>query len=194
MNAREEILNAIRKNKPDAAPVPVIPVFQQPDNDLVKNFEETILKIGGAFKILNTANELRSYLDEIYPAKKIVVSNVNGYESTLLSSSVTHASQLEEVDLAVLTGDMAVAESASIWISDKAIPFRALPFICQHLVLVFAADDLVYNMHQAYQLINISESDYGVFIAGPSKTADIEQSLVIGAHGPRSMTAIMLAE
>jgi len=194
MNAREEILNAIRKNKPDAAPVPVIPVFQQPDNDLVKIFEETILKIGGAFKILNTANELRSYLDEIYPAKKIVVSNVNGYEGTLLSSSVTHASQLEEVDLAVLTGDMAVAESASIWISDKAIPFRALPFICQHLVLVFAADDLVYNMHQAYQLINISESDYGVFIAGPSKTADIEQSLVIGAHGPRSMTAIMLAE
>ena len=69
---------------------------------------------------------------------------------------------------------------------------RVLPFICQHLVIVIHQKDIVPAMHEAYELLSRKPYDYGCFIAGPSKTADIEQSLVIGAHGPRSMTVFVL--
>jgi L-lactate dehydrogenase complex protein LldG len=47
-------------------------------------------------------------------------------------------------------------------------------------------------MHEAYDKIGNVDYGFGVFIAGPSKTADIEQSLVLGAHGPKSMTVFFI--
>ena len=47
-------------------------------------------------------------------------------------------------------------------------------------------------MHHAYDRIAQAEYPFGLFLAGPSKTADIEQSLVLGAHGSRSMTVFLL--
>jgi L-lactate dehydrogenase complex protein LldG len=57
-------------------------------------------------------------------------------------------------------------------------------------VLVLDKNTIVANMQQAYAKLENAGS-YGVFIAGPSKTADIEQSLVIGAHGARSMMVLI---
>jgi L-lactate dehydrogenase complex protein LldG len=47
-------------------------------------------------------------------------------------------------------------------------------------------------MHQAYERIGNQEYGFGTFIAGPSKTADIEQSLVLGAHGARGLTVFLM--
>ena len=56
------------------------------------------------------------------------------------------------------------------------------------------SDSIVDNMHQAYERLQFDRPEFGAFIAGPSKTADIEQSLVIGAHGPRSLTVFCVAK
>jgi L-lactate dehydrogenase complex protein LldG len=192
MSAREDILKSVRRNKPEQSPLPLVPEFDKPAMDLVKIFEDNLLKIGGRFKQLTNPDMLKPFIEENYPGLRMIVSNVQGYEGTHKLSSITKAHDLENLDLAVLQGGTAVAENASIWLSGDTLPFRALPVICQHLVLVFNRGDLVYNMHEAYQKIEINRSTYGAFIAGPSKTADIEQSLVIGAHGPKSMIAVML--
>jgi L-lactate dehydrogenase complex protein LldG len=47
-------------------------------------------------------------------------------------------------------------------------------------------------MHQAYERLSFAGAGFGLFLSGPSKTADIEQSLVIGAHGPRSLTVFLV--
>jgi L-lactate dehydrogenase complex protein LldG len=92
----------------------------------------------------------------------------------------------------VAPGAFAVAESAAVWIAQDLVPHRAGLFIAQHLVLVVPADQIVHNMHEAYQRIDPREVQFGIFVSGPSKTADIEQSLVIGAHGPRSLTVVFV--
>ena len=69
---------------------------------------------------------------------------------------------------------------------------RTIYFIAQHLALVVPRSEVVSNMHQAYQRLRFDDNAFGCFVSGPSKTADIEQSLVIGAHGARSLTVFLV--
>ncbi|HEX4149284.1 MAG TPA: LUD domain-containing protein, partial [Pirellulales bacterium] len=77
-------------------------------------------------------------------------------------------------------------------VTGDGLKHRALYFIVQHLTIVLPADQLVDNMHQAYARLSFPGVGFGMFLSGPSKTADIEQSLVIGAHGPRSMNVFLV--
>ena len=104
------------------------------------------------------------------------------------------ADQLAAVDTAIIRGGVAVAENGSIWVTEENMVNRLLPFIAQQLILLIHEKDLVPTMHHAYEKINVSDTGFGAFIAGPSKTADIEQSLVIGAHGPCGMMAVVVRE
>ncbi len=102
------------------------------------------------------------------------------------------AEELAAVDTAYLQGTVAVAENGAIWLYESQMGNRLLPFICQHLVIVIERNNIVPTIHHAYQQIESAKEGFGVFLAGPSKTADIEQSLVIGAHGARSLIVYII--
>ena len=96
---------------------------------------------------------------------------------------------LAEVEVLEIDGEFGVAENGAIWLTEEALPHRVAPFICQHLVI--NVKKIVPHMHAAYEELGKVNSGFGLFLAGPSKTADIEQSLVIGAHGARSLTVVI---
>jgi len=98
---------------------------------------------------------------------------------------------LAEVEVLEIDGEFGVAENGAIWLKEEALPHRVAPFICQHLVI--HVQKIVPHMHAAYEELKKPSSSFGLFLAGPSKTADIEQSLVIGAHGARSLTVVIHA-
>jgi L-lactate dehydrogenase complex protein LldG len=144
-------------------------------------------------------------LGAAYADAKKIVSLVPGIGSANVDLNLIedpHA--LEDVDFAVLPGEFAVAENAAVWVTDAGIKHRVAYFLPQHLALVVPFDRLLHNMHQAYDWLAVNpradgkpqfdQAGFGAFISGPSKTADIEQSLVIGAHGARSLTVILLAD
>lgn len=111
---------------------------------------------------------------------------------TYIGAADTDPHLLEDVDLAIVPAHFAVAENGACWVTEDQMVHRVLPFIAQKLAIVINKNNIFYNMHQAYEAIDGIDTAFGVFIAGPSKTADIEQSLVLGAHGPKSMDFLLI--
>ena len=83
-----------------------------------------------------------------------------------------------------------VCENGAVWL-EQEMEERGIYFIAEALIILLDKTCLVNNMHEAYPLIDTGEYGFGVFVSGPSKTADIEQALVMGAHGPREVTVIL---
>lgn len=98
----------------------------------------------------------------------------------------------DDVDVLIAPAWFGVAENGAVWLDESVVPIRAGLWLAQHLVVLLPIGEIVDNMHQAYERLGqgLGASGFGCFIAGPSKTADIEQLLVIGAHGPRSLTIV----
>jgi L-lactate dehydrogenase complex protein LldG len=187
MGSRETILQTIKQNKPEAMPLLPLPSFSKLTDNPLQTFVDTLTSIGG-FAVVHDIERLKAFLLEQKQKDVIIINGIQGMEDCNMSSFKDHkAADLETVDTVVLKGRIAVAENGAIWLSDKDIVNRSLPFICEHLIIVIDEASIVETMHQAYEKITIDEEGYGVFIAGPSKTADIEQSLVVGAHGPLSL-------
>lgn len=74
---------------------------------------------------------------------------------------------------------------------DEQLPSKVLPFIAQQLAVIIKKEDIVPTMHAAYDVIADNKHGYAAFIGGLSKTSDIVQSLVLGAHGPKGMTVFI---
>lgn len=193
MSSREEILAAIKKNKPGFSPLPEMKDFAVEGTDLFTQFSEMLKKVGGEVIQVKNEEELNHQVNNLYNSHRVVCSTIPNLKIANLDiSTIKDPLDLENVDLAIIKGELAVAENAAIWVKGSTLGHLALPVITQHLVVVVNKSDMVQNMHLAYKKIEIEVPGYGVFIAGPSKTADIEQSLVIGAHGARSLRVFII--
>jgi len=189
MSSREKILNSIKANQPELVPMPDI---IWPNNDFnVETFMSTLRSIGGTILIGANTNSIKDGIEKEFGLDKYVVN----YSTSLNWDKPLDPHQpMENIEVAIIEGNVGVAENGAIWIDSETTGHRVVPFICQHLVIVIHENSIVPTMHHAYSRIDVTASGFGVFIAGPSKTADIEQSLVIGAHGARSLTVYILRD
>ena len=195
MSSRENILKNIKANKPSLLDLPEIDasIFVNAKEDQLSRFKKMIEAVGGNLLEVNSRDEFVSKLIELFPVSKNNYSHVleaSGFSSIDISE-IQKPQELEDLDVLVLEGEIGVAENGAIWIPDVYIPVRVLPFITKHLVLVLKDSKIVATQHHAFEQIEDLDFDYGIFISGPSKTADIEQSLVIGAQGALSLTVFL---
>jgi L-lactate dehydrogenase complex protein LldG len=158
-------------------------------------FCQVLAAIGGQSLVVSEAGNLDRALADLpsYRAAQHVWSLVPTVKSRGRDwSAVKDPHDLEILDYCVAPGAFGVAENGAVWVTQQAVPHRAALFIAQQLVLVLPAHAIVNNMRDAYARITPGQGPFGIFVAGPSKTADIEQSLVIGAHGARSLTVALV--
>ena len=193
MSARETILKAITANKPTLVDLPAIDLTEVIQySDLSQQYKTVLQSIGGGTVELQNINSLQEELKAKKANGEFVVNRIAALGDIDNSLDQLTATDLAPVDTAYLEGTIAVAENGAIWLHESQMGNRLLPFICQHLVIVIQQKNIVPTMHHAYQQIETAKEGFGVFLAGPSKTADIEQSLVIGAHGARSLIVYIL--
>lgn len=193
MKSRDSILKAIKNIEMEAIALPEMPAFNVWFKDTTIQFKEILKFIGANVRQVATMAEVGALIQQQYGDMKRVLTNESAFYS--FASSIDRNAlprSYENVDLSIMKASLGVAENGAIWITEDEIVCRVLPFICQHLVLIVPESGIVPLMADAYCKIADSAYAYGTFIAGPSKTADIEQSLVLGAHGARSLTVFIV--
>lgn len=196
-SSRDTILSKIRSALPQSSPLPDLAAVTnwQTFADPIEQFTAILKLVGGqAVRVRNLA-EADTHLrtQDHWSNGKIRCSVVAGVgDSTIDLNTIDDPHDLENVDFAVLQGHFAVAENAAIWVTDDTVRHRVLYFIPQHIAIVVPASRVVNNLHEAYAQMTVGQHAFAGFISGPSKTADIEQSLVIGAHGARSLIVYLV--
>ncbi len=165
--------------------------------DPSQQFSDLLASIKGLCLKVKTIEEVNQRLTElpVYQESKNICSLIpHCGQTTVDVNNITDPHDLKDIDFAILPGEFCVAENGATWITNDGGPLRTLYFLSQHVALVVPASEVVPHMHAAYQRLSFENPSFGTFMAGPSKTADIEQSLVIGAHGARSLTVFLVEE
>lgn len=186
------IINKIRGHGVPEVPLPELPFFDQ-GLDLVDTLKKS-LRLNGAQVTELKKSDLISKLNQKFSSAQNVFSVIPERPGNIQVTETSDPHLLDDVEIAVLNAEFGVAETGALWIDSSGMVMPVIPFIVQHLIVILDQKNLVENMHQAYAKMDIRKQSFGLFIAGPSKTADIEQSLVIGAHGSLSLTVFLITD
>lgn len=194
MSSKEAILANIKRNIGATT-------YDMPDTDnihgivyadKIAQFIAISKQVGGDARLLSPEDSIDDALRTLYPDAERTASNLPEVTiANVKADKLDTPHQLNGTDLAVIRGEIGVAENGCVWIPQN-VAHRALYFIAEYVVIVLDRKNIVNNMHEAYDRIIPSENGFGVFISGPSKTADIEQALVVGAHGARGLTVLLV--
>lgn len=202
MSSREDILQSIRSNtqmryeKPDYTSLEVEAVTY---SNLVEHFSEMGDMVGGKAFLLGDL-KIDDVVTRRYSPRRVASTmtevEVGGVMQklncvTFNPDEVASTAELDGTDVAIVKGCIGVCENGAVWIQQD-LEQRAIYFMAEALVILLDHRDLVNNMHEAYKRIDTGEYGYGVFISGPSKTADIEQALVLGAHGACDVMVLII--
>jgi L-lactate dehydrogenase complex protein LldG len=204
---REKILKKIRAAliHHNTQPYPNIDwetdVYARTDEPLEEMFAHTFTKIGGQF--IFCENELEFLENIINLAAERSWKKFYCYEDklqTLMKDAefpfTSEEKNFEEGIVGITSCESLVARLGSVVVSSKSASGRRLVVVpTTHIVLAYTSQ-IVYSMKEALTAI---QSKYGenfpsyiATLTGPSRTADIEKTLVTPAHGPRDIFVFLV--
>ena len=194
MSSKEQILQKIKNSQPKiVADLPDLNVLGSDQFEVLDTYKTVLRNIGGDFIEVANYNEIIAFLKNNYALERRIITTVPELsEVAVLDWKNEDPHLLQNVELTIIKAHFGVAENSALWVTDDLLGQRVAPFIAQYLAIIVNKNDIIPTMHQAYERIGNQEYGFGTFIAGPSKTADIEQSLVLGAHGARGLIVFLL--
>jgi L-lactate dehydrogenase complex protein LldG len=201
--AREEILN---KLKSAVHSVPEKPDFEQPiyhsiDLPLELAFKENLEKVNGFVHLFTNEEELFQALKEFLasrPKENIfcnedeISSKLNAFGIPFLQSSELS----QDIELGITGCEFLIAHTGSVMVSSAQKGGRQMFVYPPVHIIIAGKNQLVDYLEKAYSGIRDKYKDdfpsHIALITGPSRTADIEKTLVLGAHGPRELRVFLV--
>lgn len=191
---KEDLFAKLRANTSRQYDMPDMNIDAITYEDTVAQFIQMTESVGGKAVEAKKTDDLNQLIRNLYPEAKVFASHLP-YISIAQKNpdTVASAEELNGTDVGIVQGMVGVAENACVWVP-QTMKEKAVCFISEYLVIVIDRQNIVNNMHEAYARIQMDATyNFGTFISGPSKTADIEQALVMGAQAARGVTVLILS-
>lgn len=207
--AREEILGNIRKalTQKVAEPFPEVTnadgIYPEmdPSVPLEVRFAEEWLKLDGKFVFSQNWAEFTQNLTELIELNKWEAVTVwhPAIQKLMSEAQIPQlkvSSDLSKSNAGIISVECLIARTGTVCMSARNRNGRTLGVYPEVCIVVAATDQIVPDFSDAFQVLN---TKYGSvypsmvsFMSGPSRTADIEKTLVLGAHGPKEVIVMLV--
>ncbi|MBV8262065.1 MAG: LUD domain-containing protein [Paraburkholderia sp.] len=192
MADREAFLARVRAAQPAHEPLPEVPLFEAPRGGLRERFSAALELMGGGELEARSPEDVRALILRRFGREARIASATPEVQGTREIGAATSPASLEDVDVGVVRARFGVAETGSVWLSEREYVVNALGYLVQHLVVLLDPAELVAGLQEAYRRDDFRAARYAALVTGPSATADIEGVLIQGAQGVRSLTVVWL--
>ncbi|MEO5683448.1 MAG: lactate utilization protein [Chitinophagaceae bacterium] len=200
-SSKEVILKKIREALIDSTPLPfplsegTHSLYHPSQKDLEIQFAEEFTKLQGRFAFCVDIADLCNQLNLLLAEKKwaAIFCNETALKQQLSAAAFSGFSDtsLEACDASITTCESLVARTGSIVLTTASQSGRTVSVYAPVHICVAYTRQLVYDIKDALQLV---KEKFGTqlpslisFASGPSRTADIEKTLVTGVHGPKEV-------
>ena len=206
--SKENILSKIRKALVHPVPLPFpqqdnsTPLFQDPADDLSVVFAAEFTRLLGRFAFCTSEAEMVSQIVDLIKQKewKEIYCKEDSLKSIFLKSGFNHFSNMTLVDshVSITSCEALVARTGSIVLSAAMPEGRTASVYAPVHICIARTSQLVFDVKDA--LLKIQQKypnelpSLVTFATGPSRTADIEKTLVVGVHGPKEVYCFLVED
>lgn len=196
-SSKEKILKKIREALSNPVPLPFAKsessahIFHEPSSDYELLFAEEFTKLLGKFAFCIDENDTRRQLNALIQSQnwKKVFCAEERLQS--LVSVPLNTSSLNDCDVAITSCHYLVARTGAVVLSSALPQGRTASVYAPVHICIAYTDQLVFDTRDALRGLREQYGDklpsFITFAAGPSRTADIEKTLVVGVHGPKEV-------
>lgn len=213
-DARSRILDRVRaavkhkasQHEMHGEPQPWFPVIPRDAETLIALFRQEHETLKGEFLRAANSDAARKQLREFCEhnsIKTVAASSdsllrdvLGGREVRWIDANASAGSSLEGTDLGITRADALAARTGSIFLTSRSGSGRTLSALPPIHLVVATKEELVADLTEGIQ---VWKHKYGTswpsncfIISGPSRTADIEKVLVLGAHGPKRLVVLLI--